>query len=154
MKNNKYNQKNILIKKDISKRNNKEKMFNSNFKNFIKTNININSGNKRQKKYYDEFFHPNINKIKKKKTERPSTGTTKSSTYFNIDIDISVNKKDYLSNYLNVININQTNRVINQVGWNKNIRKFFPEYQLDNSLKNFNKNELNKYLIFKIVKNE
>ena len=56
MKNNKYNHKNILIKKDISKRNNKEKMFNSNFKNFIKTNININSGNKRQKKYYDEFF--------------------------------------------------------------------------------------------------
>ena len=154
MKNNKYNHKNILIKKDISKRNNKEKMFNSNFKNFIKTNININSGNKRQKKYYDEFFSSQYKQNKrKKKTERPSTGTTKSSTYFNIDIDISVNKKDYLSNYLNVININQTNRVINQVGWNKNIRKFFPEYQLDNSLKNFNKNELNKYLIFKIVKN-
>jgi hypothetical protein len=37
---------------------------------------------------------------------------------------------------------------------NKKIRKFFSEYQLNDSLNNLNKNELNKYLIFKIVKND
>ena len=153
MKNNKSNQKSIVIKKDISKRNNKEKAFNSNYKNFIKTNINLNHEiKKKKKKYYDEFFSSPYKK--KKKSERPSTVTTKSSTYFNIDIDISVNKKDYLSNYLNIINLNQTNRIINQFGCNKKIRKFFSEYQLNDSLNNLNKNELNKYLIFKIVKND
>ena len=68
MKNNKSNQKSIVIKKDISKRNNKEKAFNSNYKNFIKTNINLNHENKKKKKkYYDEFFS---SPYKKKKNQK------------------------------------------------------------------------------------
>ena len=152
-------------KKEISKEKN-----NITYKKFIRSNIinyNINKENKKENENknkdlnnYDRIFSsPGKENNLIKNMERPSTGTTKSSTYFNIDTESSIPKKDIRTKNFNIISLNQTNRVISQVGFYKNFNspKFFYVNQLDNNSNNLiEKNEIshsNKRFIVKVNKN-
>ena len=148
MSNQKYIKSNINhINKNLNKENKKEN------ENILKNkNKNLNN--------YDGIYSsPGKEKNIIKNIEIPSTGTTKSSTYFNIDTDSSIPKKDIRSQNFNIISLNQTNRVISQVGFYKNFNspKFFYVNQLDNNSNNLiEKNEIsnsNKRFIVKVNKN-
>ena len=138
----------------------KKKKNNNNNKIKIKDN-NINEKNNESNNINYEgitLSSPGKENILIKNIERPSTGTTKSSTYFNIDTETSIPKKDIKNHNLNnLISLNQTNRVISQVGFYKNFNspKYFYVNQLDNNNSNNinEKNDINKRFIVKIAKN-
>ena len=139
------------IKKNINNNNNKIKIKDNNIneKNNESNNINYEG---------ITLSSPGKENILIKNIERPSTGTTKSSTYFNIDTETSIPKKDIKNHNLNnLISLNQTNRVISQVGFYKNFNspKYFYVNQLDNNNSNNinEKNDINKRFIVKIAKN-
>ena len=139
------------IKKNINNNNNKIKIKDNNIneKNNESNNINYEG---------ITLSSPGKENILIKNIERPSTGTTKSSTYFNIDTETSIPKKDIRNHNLNnLISLNQTNRVISQVGFYKNFNspKYFYVNQLDNNNSNNinEKNDINKRFIVKIAKN-
>ena len=170
------------INKNKSNNNSPLKKEKSNEKNnitnqkYMKSNINqINKKSNKENKKEDENTLKNKNKDFNnydgifsspgkennliKNIERPSTGTTKSSTYFNIDTDSSIPKKDIRTQNFNIISLNQTNRVISQVGFYKQLNspKFFYVNQLDNNINNLiEKNEISNFhqrFIVKVNKN-
>ena len=136
-----------------------EKMLNDLKGNYKNVNPQQNENKNKDLNNYDRIFSsPGKENNLIKNMERPSTGTTKSSTYFNIDTETSIPKKDIKNHNLNnLISLNQTNRVISQVGFYKNFNspKYFYVNQLDNNNSNNinEKNDINKRFIVKIAKN-
>ena len=156
--NNTSNKSNIINKSSF---NNKSHSNINNYRNNKIKDNNINEKNNESNNINYEgitLSSPGKENILIKNIERPSTGTTKSSTYFNIDTETSIPKKDIRNHNLNnLISLNQTNRVISQVGFYKNFNspKYFYVNQLDNNNSNNinEKNDINKRFIVKIAKN-